>query len=188
MHSSHHSRGRIIFEALCALIMAISLAGAWPQTGAWALLAAAAASLAYVLVRLSDLAGPRPAMAAAPQPDDVPAPVAAVEDAMPAAEAPVAAALPLAGQADGPAAVPRPKKARAPRKGSRTRVGDGKSAGTSAPSLPADAETARSTVQDEMDAMLSVFPEQPDPGRIEPLFDPEPHFRQHRAVFGRKAG
>lgn len=44
MHSFHQSRGKILFELLCLLVLAASLAGAWLQTGASALLPAAAAT------------------------------------------------------------------------------------------------------------------------------------------------
>ena len=82
MHSFHHSRGRIFFEVLCALGMSASFVGAWTQTGASALLPAAAVALLYGLVHMFDMFRRRPA---APKPE-------AVEVA---AEQPVAAVQPV---------------------------------------------------------------------------------------------
>ena len=42
MHSFHHSRSRILFEVFCALAISASCVSAWMQTGAQALLPAAA--------------------------------------------------------------------------------------------------------------------------------------------------
>ena len=41
MHSYNRPRGKVLFEVLCALSLAASLAGAWDQTGSSALLASA---------------------------------------------------------------------------------------------------------------------------------------------------
>src|SRR5687767_14603536 len=50
MHSFGPSRGRILFETLCALAISASLVGAWMQTGASALLMAAGVAALYGLV------------------------------------------------------------------------------------------------------------------------------------------
>ena len=57
MHSFHQSRGRIFFEVLCALAVSVSCVGTWMQTGASAMLPAAAAALLYALVHTFDMAG-----------------------------------------------------------------------------------------------------------------------------------
>src|SRR5688572_1340198 len=41
MHSHRRARGKVLFEALCALGLAASFAGAWVETGSSALLASA---------------------------------------------------------------------------------------------------------------------------------------------------
>lgn len=59
MHSIHRSRGRILFEVFCALAVSASFVGAWMQTGASALLGAAAVTALYGLWHLTDLAAPK---------------------------------------------------------------------------------------------------------------------------------
>lgn len=67
MHSFQPSRGRIFFEVLCAVGIAASCGGAWMQTGASALLAAAAIATLYSLVHFFDLFRREPSVAAEPQ-------------------------------------------------------------------------------------------------------------------------
>src|SRR5262245_27708823 len=67
MHSFHPSRGRILFDFLCALGIVASGVGAWKQTGATALLAAAAVVGLYGFVRLFDLVRRDPVEAIEPQ-------------------------------------------------------------------------------------------------------------------------
>jgi hypothetical protein len=67
MHSFQPSRGRVLFDFACALGMVVSCVGAWKQTGASALLAAASVAGLYGLVRLLDLARPKPTEAVEPQ-------------------------------------------------------------------------------------------------------------------------
>jgi hypothetical protein len=55
MHSFQPSRGRIVFQVLCAIGVAASFGGAWLQTGASALLAASAIATLYGLVHFFDL-------------------------------------------------------------------------------------------------------------------------------------
>jgi hypothetical protein len=113
MHSFHQSRGRILFEVLCALGMVASFVGAWQQTGASALLAAASVAGLYGLVHLFDLARSEPVEAAVPQRIDF-EPEAVV--AMAPAEEPVdmvAAADALAAPAKAPRKAAR--KAKAPK-------------------------------------------------------------------------
>jgi hypothetical protein len=67
MHSFHYSRGRILFEVFCALAISASCVGAWIETGAWALLGAAAIAALYGLVHAFDMRRPRAARAELPQ-------------------------------------------------------------------------------------------------------------------------
>lgn len=125
MHSFHHSRGRILFEAFCALTISASCVGAWMDLGTLAFLPAAAVTALYGLVHLFDLRGRKPAVAfAAPAVEleaeseddllayaDAPEPVPAVEPAQSFVElveeaAPVEVAEPVA--VSEPAAEPEP--------------------------------------------------------------------------------
>lgn len=67
MHSFQPSRGRVFFEVLCAVVTGASFGGAWLQTGASALLAAASVTTLYGLVRFFDLFRREPAQAVEPQ-------------------------------------------------------------------------------------------------------------------------
>lgn len=67
MHSFQLSRGRILFEVLCALGLVASCVGAWRQTGASALLVAAAIAGLYGFIHLFDLVRPKPTEAIEPQ-------------------------------------------------------------------------------------------------------------------------
>lgn len=67
MHSFQPSRGRIFFEVLCAVGIAASCGGAWMQTGATALLAAAGIATLYALVHFFDLFRREPSVAVKPQ-------------------------------------------------------------------------------------------------------------------------
>src|SRR5687768_12995959 len=67
MHSFQPSRGRILFEVLCAVGIAASCGGAWMQTGASALLAASFVATLYGLVHFFDLFRRQPSLAAEPQ-------------------------------------------------------------------------------------------------------------------------
>jgi hypothetical protein len=71
MQSFRHSRGRILFEVFCALAIAASCAGAWMQTGATALLPAAAVAALYGLVHAFDMRRQASTVAAAPRPIDL---------------------------------------------------------------------------------------------------------------------
>ena len=55
MHSYQPSRGRIFFQVLCVFGMSVTLAGAWLQTGAIALAAAAFIAALYGVVHFFDL-------------------------------------------------------------------------------------------------------------------------------------
>ena len=64
MHSFHQSRGTRFLALVLALAMAASLAGAWQQTGATALVGAAAACELYGLALFFGSSAPRPAILA----------------------------------------------------------------------------------------------------------------------------
>jgi hypothetical protein len=186
MHSFHHSRGRIVFEVLCALVIAASCYGAWAQTGASALLPAAAVAALYGLLHLFDLRQPRPArfvephrMALDDQPRSERPADAGSEQAAVVAEEPDAAGPALEAE---PA---KPKKPRAskPRRTKTMRKGGRRADDESVP------VTANAPAEPEQDAAPSppAFDE-PAPSNIEPLFEPEPFVRMPRPAFGRKAG
>ena len=65
MQSVHHSRARILFEVLCAFGISASWVGAWLQTYASAMLAAAAIAALYGLVHAFDMIRRKPASVAA---------------------------------------------------------------------------------------------------------------------------
>ena len=176
MHSFHQSRGRILFEVLCALGMSVSFAGAWTQTGATALLPAAAIALLYGFVRLFDMARRTPAAAtvrAVEQAADQPMPVA-----QPVLAEPVPQVVELAEAAPPPARKTRQSKA--PRKKAKA----------------ADATFVEvvKTVDIAVSAGAELPAEEPMPfdddhhASVTPLFEPVPFARQQRTGFGRKAG
>jgi hypothetical protein len=157
MHSFHQSRGRILFEVLCALGIVASCVGAWQQTGASALLAAAAVAGLYGFVHLFDLVRGEPVEAPVPQRIDFEAEAVV---AMPPAEAPAA----MFEAVDEPMAPP----AKAPRKGSRK---------VKAPKASALLEEPASPMSFEEGSHH----------RVAPLFEPEPFVRTLRAGFGRRS-
>ena len=204
MHSFHHSRGRILFEVLCALTVSASCVGAWIQTGASAFLPAAAAAALYALAHAFDLAKARPALAAPMPsvetpaghldeiPDDETMAPPPVEEA-PSAEPVAAVELTEPAIAEKP----KPRRAKAPRKAAK---GSAKVVVTELKPV----EVATTVPEPEMDSpdMDSPDMDSPDmdssdmdssdmdsaPVPIAPLFEPEPFVRQQRTVFGRKAG
>ena len=184
MHSFHHSRGRILFEVFCALTVGASCYGAWTQTGAWALLPAAAVAALYGLVHLFDLRRAKPVTAVEPQ-------RIAFDDDTPSVHLAAAVSEPVTAVADEPEAVelalgPEPAKPKTPRasKPRRTKTmrkggrrADDETVTAVAPAPPPKEEAVSPTPFDE--AAHS---------NIEPLFEPEPFVRMPRPAFGRKAG
>lgn len=74
MHSHRRPRGRILFEAVCALTVGVSFVGAWIQTGAWAFIGPAFIFTLFGLYWAIDLFGQdSPAVAAQPQTAPTPA-------------------------------------------------------------------------------------------------------------------
>ena len=197
MHSFRQSRGRILFEAFCALAISASCIGAWTDLGTLAFLPAAAVSALYGCVRLFDLRGRQPAAAVGV------ADVAVAEEVqgdllayVPAAQAepvvevwPVAEGEPVTAQAVEETA-PEPEAAKPiAKKPARTRR-------KKAAAMPVIMDPAPVALADPVSEAMSVDFEDDEPAAIEdsnhapvaPLFEPEPFVRQQRTVFGRKAG
>jgi hypothetical protein len=158
MDSFYHSRIRILFEVLCALGLAASLAGAWIQLGATAFLPAAGIMALYGIVHGFDMIGRPPASAVAAMP-------VADEPADPSAHAraiePVPVGIAEAVVATEPAES-EPKPVKAPRKAKAKKPRPAKTA-------PAEPEPL-------------AHEDRP----IEQLFEPQPFVRQLRPAFGRR--
>lgn len=162
MHSHQRARGKVLFEVLCALALAASLAGAWDQTGSSALLAAAAVIALFAIYWAFGLFAREPlneatqlpaAVAESPEPD--------LELALP--EEVYAPQLALAAEPEP--FVPEPKKRRARK------------------AKTATADVAPMVEPPEPVAIETPVFAGPPP---EQLFDTQPFVRQPRA-FGRKA-
>ena len=188
MHSFHQSRGRILFEAFCALAISASFLGAWTDLGTLAFLPAAAVAALYGLVRLIDLRRRKPAA-------DVAFADAAVAGEIqgdllayvPAAQSePVVELWPVTdgeAVAEPETAQPVEETASEPqapksvvKKPARTRR---KKPIEVVPVIaePVEPEDSEGYAADE----ATHAP-------VSPLFEPEPFVRQQRTVFGRKAG
>ena len=200
MHSFQPSRGRILFEVFCAVGIAASCGGAWMQTGASALLAAAAVATLYGLVHFFDLFRRDPAVAVEPQRIEF---EAAVEvEPLPARReftAPLVAVEPqlvvdnVVEEAEIVEPAPLPAKAgrrtKAPRKSGSRRASTSKDANFAeiAPAGEAEVDVPAPLEMAEVAAPEPV--EEPFHASVAPLFEPEPYVRQQqRATFGRKAG
>ena len=196
MHSFHQSRGRIFFEVLCALAVSVSCVGTWMQTGASAMLPAAAATLLYALVHSFDMAGRKSAAAATGQRRG--APTADVESAAPAeqpmTEVPFQKSRSLAVQAAPPARKVRQPKA--PRKKSKAaEVAPAEEAKVvefvpdEDPQFVVHDEDPEVVVHDEdPEAVLPMPFDEEHHASVTPLFEPVPFVRQQRTGFGRKSG
>ena len=195
MHSFQPSRGRILFEVLCAVGIAASCGGAWMQTGASALLAASSIATLYGLVHFFDLFRREASLAAEPQRIDFAldgeADLSAVKDgAAPeptvkemvdalaldprltdfgdAEAAPIEANVALADDVE---------PAKAPRKGSRRTTGSQKKSKSAEPMPPVEAESAVTHVP---------IVEEVTHVHVAPLFEPDPFVRMPRQGFGRR--
>jgi hypothetical protein len=174
MHSFHHSRGRIFFEVFCALAIGASLVGAWMQTGAQSLLAAAALAALYGLVHAFDMklrkplaaTGVETTMSATGGQGDLLEYRNVAREPLETVEEPQVIELVADGEPKAAKPVAKARKvASPPRKRSRK-----------APILVAAAEP------------LDARPPETDHAPVTQLFEPEPALRQMRTVFGRKAG
>jgi len=197
MRSFRQSRGRLVFEVFCALVVAASCAGAWMQTGAWALLPVALVALLSGVVHAFDLGRHKLAGAADPERIDF-------ADQHGGLMAPLDSGVPPAA-ADEQAttdktmeelnlvelAAPRASKARrakAPRKGGVRRTREPKESEVAGRAPPEEAEIAVPVAIEEAEVVGSLPSEEVAHFPIAPLFEPEPFVRQQRAAFGRKAG
>lgn len=193
MHSFQPSRGRILFEVLCAVGIAASCGGAWMQTGASALLAAASVATLYGLVHFFDLFRREPSLVVEPQRIDFAAdgqadlamaegiaePELAVEELAEVltddrrladfGEAEAELVSSVVAQADGAA---RPK---APRKGTRR---------TTAAKRKSKVSDLR-PVQEAEAAQVATVEDVPHV-HVAPLFEPDPFVRMPRQAFGRR--
>ena len=189
MHSSSQSRSRIFFEVFCALAIAASCVGAWMQTGASALLPAAAVAALFGLVHAFDMIGRRETVAVEPQRidfasgdqcdlpvnEDAAVPPVAVDELFDTDK--VIEELELVAPAlSREVEVAKPKP---PRKGRGRRASATKKAKV--------VELVRPEEAEEAEVALPVPSEEAGYTHIEPLFEHEPFVRQQRMVFGRKA-
>lgn len=197
MRSFHQSRGKLLFEVLCALVIAASCAGAWMQTGAWALLPVALVALLYGVVHAFELARRNPVSAADPEPMDF------AMDQHSSVLAPLDSGVPLAAVNQKVTtditmeevklveiAAPRESKGRrtkAPRKGGR-RAGEPKNSKVTERDPPEGAEVAMPVAIEKAEVAAPQSPEETPHVPLAPLFEPEPFARQQRTMFGRKAG
>lgn len=204
MHSFQPSRGRIFFEVLCAVGIAASCGGAWLQTGASALLAAASIATLYSLVRFFDLFRRNPAAEAEPQRIDFEQPVAAepreVRQEARALQATIEPRLVVDNLiADPQPAEPSPaadgiappaksaRKARAPRKNGGPAKSPRKAKNAELP--PVAATNVEALAPEPVEVVQPEAHEEPFHPPVAPLFEPEPFVRQQqRTMFGRKAG
>ena len=198
MHSFHRSRGKLIFEVLCVLVIAASCAEAWMQTGAWAFLPMALVALLYGVVHAFELVRRGPVSAADPeridfetnQPGSLPAPL---DSGLPLAEAnqKVTTDMTVEEVKLVELAAPRESKARrakAPRKSGGRRASEPKETNVSERTPPEEAEVAVPVPIEKADVAAPLPPEEAPHVPLAPLFEPEPFARQQRAMFGRKAG
>lgn len=168
MQSFHHSRVRILFEVLCALAIAGSCVGAWQQTGASALLGAAAVTALYGLVHAFDMARGRPTAVADPKPterameQEAPGPARQEAFVSPVWPEQHPAADSVAEVVKAEPAAPRPTRAaktKAPRKPARRRTSVRDEKVTELPSAPV--EVIEVTPPEDTNATEVVPPQEP---------------------------
>jgi hypothetical protein len=163
MHSHQRSRGKVLFEVLCALSLAASFAGAWNQTGSSALQASAAIMALFAIYWSFGLV-------ARDRRDEAAQPAAAVAAAQ---EATVETAVPEEVFIREPDVVTEPEPVAAEPKKRRARK---------APKAAAVAAALVEPVEPEaIEQPVSSGPP------LEQLFDVQPLVRQPRPAFGRKA-
>ena len=191
MHSFQPSRGRVLFEVLCALTVSASCAAAWMQTGASALLGAAGAAALYGLVHMFDMRRPPTAHAFEPQRVDfepeapeIILPTAAADEQV--ADTPVAGEV--AALEPAPARAGSGRRSGGSRKGSGRRAKAPKAAKVTELAPAAEtpwpmAEEAASSAEEESASIPELEAAHP---HIAPLFEPEPFARMPRPAFGRR--
>ena len=204
MHSFQPSRGRVFLEVLLALGMSASLAGAWMQTHATALLGAAGVAAFYGLIHLFDMRRPKSAVTAEPQridfDRDVEQPVADVVVPMVSPEE--LSAVDTVAEEEV-AVEPASARTGSGRRsgGSRKSTGRRSKAKTEVAAEPVAAEPvavepvpveeaaeqaeAAEPAWDEEEFTFDGDEESSKP-QIQPLFEPEPFARMPRQGFGRR--
>ncbi len=203
MHSFHQSRGRILFEAFCALAISASCIGAWNDLGTLAFLPAAAVSALYGLVRLFDLRGRKPAAAVGFADAAVAGEIQGdlLAYVPPAQSEPAVEVWPV-NEAVTETETAQPVEEAAPepvaskpvaKKPARTRRKKTVEAGAVMAEPIEDvpvlvAEPAADASQVEPGESAADTAEEVSHAPVAPLFEPEPFVRQQRTVFGRKAG
>ena len=210
MHSLQPSRGRIFFEVLCAVGIAASCGGAWMQTGASALLAAASVATLYALVHFFDLFRRAPSLAAEPQRiefeqepgfdvpvrQDVVAQQERIEQQLAAysiVEEPplIEPAVSEAAQPVDPAVSPpvESRRTKAPRKTNTRRVSASKKAKSAELAAPEARDVVDFAIRDQQaPSGIDVPTQTDDPVHtdeplhppVAPLFEPEPFVRQQQ--------
>lgn len=194
MHSAHHSRGRIAFEVFCAFALAGSLAGAWAQTDAWALLSAAAIAALYGVWHSADLRRPAAAEAA-------PADLADQDQgdlldyqrplAPPVVQPPEVSESPMEAIVDEgakPSRKAKPRAGRGRKEAQPTIAEIADKLEREIGKIGAEAEAPAPDPQPEPEVHLADGPgDAPEYVPATPLFETEPFVRQQRAAFGRKA-
>jgi hypothetical protein len=160
MHCHHRSRGKVLFEVVCALGLAASFAAAWDDIGSTPLLASAAIVSLFAIYWSFGLFARRPA-------DEVMESAAAVAIA-PEAEIRIAVEPEHPVHAtefqSDPEPVVDPPKKRPPRKPKKAAV----------PIV-------------ELSEPVAVAESSYNGPPLEQLFDPQPFVRQQRTAFGRKS-
>jgi hypothetical protein len=196
MHSFQPSRGRVLFDFLCALGMVVSCVGAWKQTGASALLAAASVAALFGFVRLLDLR--RPNQAVEPQriefENEVEADVPAPRDTVvPLRVAPVeqeAVVEPAKPQRESRGAKPPSKaaarRAKAPKTAKVVELASPDVTEALELSPAEEIELSDPASTDEMEFFEPVTAEESAQPHIAPLFEPDPFARMPRPAFGRR--
>ena len=185
MHSFHHSRSRILYDVFCALAISASCVGAWMQTGAWALLPAAAVAALYGIVHSFDLRRRNPVNLVEPQEIelatdrqvDLPARPETGQQAVADNEPEVAR----------PARAPERVEPEAPRGSQGSKAKDRRKGGSRRASAPEKAKVIELAPPEHAETALVTPPEDATRPHIEPLFEPETFARMPRQAFGRKA-
>ena len=187
MHRFQPSRGRILFEVLCALAISASCVGTWMQTQAWAMLPAALVAFLWGLIHAFELRGHKAVMLVEQRIDFTSDP----QEAVPVCKLDAAPPPALADQPFVSNIAVEPAEAFAPfapktGKSRRTKVPTKASARVA--KVPKGPKGAKPAPSDPPELAVVAPHEEAAHHSLAPLFEPEPFARQRHAVFGRKAG
>ena len=204
MHRTSPSRGRVLFEVLCALGMSASFAGAWMQTHATALLGAAGVAAFYALVHLFDLRQRKAAETAEavepqrvefePETSEIVVPMVssgqlvdegAIEEVEAAEPGPVRTGP---GRRSGSRKSSGGRRAKAPKAAKLVELTPVEEVQEVAAAWPMTEVTEAGALAARVDDEEFVFPADDEPSQphIAPLFEPEPFARMQRRAFGRR--